>query len=64
MAAAAVLVAVPGGAHGAPEAGADLPFVYNCPYPEGSGTFTLTDGGGNSGWDSTWEDCSAWPGQD
>ncbi|AUH44763.1 mycodextranase [Streptomyces sp. CMB-StM0423] len=38
--------------------------VYNCPYPEGSGTFTLTDGGGNSGWDGTWEDCSAWPGQD
>ncbi|MFD0022499.1 glycosyl hydrolase family 28-related protein [Streptomyces sp. NPDC058382] len=35
--------------------------VYNCPFPEGSGTFTLTDGGGNSGWDSTWDDCSAWP---
>ncbi len=35
--------------------------VYNCAYPEGSGTFTLTDGGGNSGWDSTWDDCSAWP---
>ncbi|WP_229378108.1 discoidin domain-containing protein [Streptomyces sp. VRA16 Mangrove soil] len=35
--------------------------VYNCPYPSGSGTFTLTDGGGNSGWDSTWSDCSAWP---
>lgn len=35
--------------------------VYNCPYPAGSGTFTLTDGGGNSGWDSTWDDCSAWP---
>ncbi|MFF0728214.1 glycosyl hydrolase family 28-related protein [Streptomyces sp. NPDC004134] len=38
--------------------------VYNCPYPQGSGTFTLTDGGGNSGWDGTWQDCSAWPGQD
>ncbi|NEB76614.1 mycodextranase [Streptomyces sp. SID14478] len=35
--------------------------VYNCPYPAGSGTFTLTDGGGNSGWDTTWDDCSAWP---
>ncbi|MEV8593945.1 discoidin domain-containing protein [Streptomyces sp. NPDC052012] len=35
--------------------------VYNCPYPAGSGTFTLTDGGGNSGWDSTWPDCSTWP---
>ncbi|MFJ6016803.1 discoidin domain-containing protein [Streptomyces sp. NPDC092952] len=35
--------------------------VYNCPYPAGSGTFTLTDGGGNSGWDGTWGDCSTWP---
>ncbi|MFF4799470.1 discoidin domain-containing protein [Streptomyces sp. NPDC001351] len=35
--------------------------VYNCPYPAGSGTFTLTDGGGNSGWSSTWADCSTWP---
>lgn len=35
--------------------------VYNCPYPTGSGAFTLTDGGGNSGWDSTWDDCSTWP---
>ncbi|MFF4349191.1 discoidin domain-containing protein [Streptomyces sp. NPDC001530] len=35
--------------------------VYNCPYPTGSGTFTLTNGGGNSGWDSTWADCSTWP---
>lgn len=35
--------------------------VYNCPYPNGSGTFTLTDGGGNSGWTSTWSDCSTWP---
>jgi hypothetical protein len=35
--------------------------VYNCPYPSGSGSFTLTDGGGNSGWDSTWSDCSTWP---
>lgn len=35
--------------------------IYNCPYPTGSGTFTLADGGGNSGWDSTWDDCSTWP---
>ncbi|MEV5433432.1 discoidin domain-containing protein [Streptomyces sp. NPDC052701] len=35
--------------------------LYNCPYPAGSGTFTLTDGGGNSGWNSTWSDCSTWP---
>jgi hypothetical protein len=35
--------------------------VYNCPYPASSGTFTLTDGGGNSGWNTTWSDCSSWP---
>ncbi|MGW2230669.1 discoidin domain-containing protein [Streptomyces formicae] len=35
--------------------------IYNCPYPAGSGTFALTDGGGNSGWDSVWDDCSTWP---
>ncbi|MGW2830051.1 discoidin domain-containing protein [Streptomyces sp. NPDC001286] len=35
--------------------------VYNCPYPASSGTFNLTDGGGNSGWSSTWADCSTWP---
>ncbi|MER6286103.1 discoidin domain-containing protein [Streptomyces sviceus] len=35
--------------------------VYNCPYPASSGTFALTDGGGNSGWSSTWSDCSTWP---
>ncbi|MFI1068598.1 discoidin domain-containing protein [Streptomyces puniciscabiei] len=35
--------------------------VYNCPYPANSGSFTLTDGGGNSGWNSTWSDCSTWP---
>ncbi len=35
--------------------------VYNCPYPASSGTFNLTDGGGNSGWSSTWSDCSTWP---
>ncbi|MFD5572889.1 discoidin domain-containing protein [Streptomyces cadmiisoli] len=35
--------------------------IYNCPYPSGSGTFTVTDGGGNSGWSSTWSDCSTWP---
>ncbi|MEV8541736.1 discoidin domain-containing protein [Streptomyces sp. NPDC051572] len=35
--------------------------IYNCPYPSGSGVFSLTDGGGNSGWSSTWSDCSTWP---
>lgn len=35
--------------------------VYNCPYPANSGAFTLTDGGGNSGWAGTWSDCSTWP---
>ncbi|MFE5142132.1 discoidin domain-containing protein [Streptomyces fagopyri] len=35
--------------------------IYNCPYPTGSGTFTVGDGGGNSGWSSTWSDCSVWP---
>ncbi|MFF0083981.1 discoidin domain-containing protein [Streptomyces canus] len=35
--------------------------VYNCPYPANSGTFALTDGGGNSGWSTTWSDCSIWP---
>ncbi|MEU6534795.1 discoidin domain-containing protein [Streptomyces sp. NPDC047000] len=35
--------------------------IYNCVYPSGSGTFTLTDGGGNSGLSSTWSDCSTWP---
>ncbi|WP_240436052.1 discoidin domain-containing protein [Streptomyces sp. CC0208] len=35
--------------------------VYNCPYPASSGTFAVTDGGGNSGWSSTWSDCSTWP---
>ncbi|MFJ6862011.1 discoidin domain-containing protein [Streptomyces werraensis] len=35
--------------------------IYNCPYPAGSGAFTVTDGGGNSGWSSTWSDCSTWP---
>lgn len=35
--------------------------VHNCPYPAGSGTFTVVDGGGNSGWSSTWSDCSTWP---
>ncbi len=35
--------------------------VYNCPYPAGSGTFNAVDGGGNSGWSSTWNDCSTWP---
>ncbi|GAA2890863.1 discoidin domain-containing protein [Streptomyces mexicanus] len=35
--------------------------IYNCPFPSGSGSFTLTDGGGNSGWNTTWSDCSSWP---
>ncbi|WP_181795057.1 discoidin domain-containing protein [Streptomyces sp. WELS2] len=35
--------------------------VYNCPFPADSGPFTLTDGGGNSGWSGTWSDCSTWP---
>nr|WP_028809264.1 discoidin domain-containing protein [Streptomyces sp. 351MFTsu5.1] len=35
--------------------------IYNCPYPANSGTFALTDGGGNSGWNTTWSDCSTWP---
>ncbi|MFG2602969.1 discoidin domain-containing protein [Streptomyces sp. NPDC048514] len=35
--------------------------TYNCPYPANSGSFTLTDGGGNSGWPGTWADCSTWP---
>ncbi|MET8646529.1 discoidin domain-containing protein [Streptomyces sp. NPDC004675] len=35
--------------------------IYNCPYPSGSGSFALTDAGGNSGWNSTWSDCSTWP---
>ncbi|MFD4554535.1 discoidin domain-containing protein [Streptomyces sp. NPDC058469] len=35
--------------------------IYNCPYPSGSGVFSLADGGGNSGWSSTWSDCSTWP---
>ncbi|MCG7202366.1 discoidin domain-containing protein [Streptomyces arenae] len=35
--------------------------IYNCPYPANSGAFALTDGGGNSGWSSTWSDCSSWP---
>ncbi|GAA5049332.1 discoidin domain-containing protein [Streptomyces similanensis] len=33
--------------------------IYNCPYP--SGGFALTDGGGNSGWNTTWSNCSSWP---
>ena len=30
--------------------------VYNCAYP--SGTFALSRGAGNSGWDSTWSGCN------
>lgn len=35
--------------------------IYNCPFPGGSGTFAVTDGGGNSGWDTVWNDCNSWP---
>lgn len=35
--------------------------VYNCPYPPGNPDFVINDGGGNSGWDGTWSDCSTWP---
>ncbi|NED89768.1 mycodextranase, partial [Streptomyces sp. SID11233] len=35
--------------------------TYNCPFPEGSGDFTLDDTGDNSGWDTTWDDCATWP---
>ena len=35
--------------------------VYNCPYPNGTGTFSVVDGGGNSGWSSVWNNCAAWP---
>ncbi|OLZ70400.1 mycodextranase [Streptomyces sp. IMTB 2501] len=35
--------------------------IYNCPYPANSGSFAISDGGGNSGWNSTWSDCSTWP---
>jgi F5/8 type C domain/Right handed beta helix region len=37
--------------------------IYNCPFPTGSGTFTLQQGSGNSGWNSTWNNCNAWPAQ-
>lgn len=47
--------------HGVTATGVGSAGVYNCPYPSGSGTFTVTDGGGNSGWNSTWADCSTWP---
>ncbi|WP_049578341.1 discoidin domain-containing protein [Streptomyces sp. SBT349] len=35
--------------------------VYNCPYPTSVSPMRLNDGGGNSGWDGEWTDCSAWP---
>ncbi|GAB2890921.1 glycosyl hydrolase family 28-related protein [Streptomyces mayteni] len=35
--------------------------VYNCPFPTDRAPLTLTDGGGNSGWDSAWTDCASWP---
>jgi hypothetical protein len=35
--------------------------IYNCPFPSGSGTFTVNDAGGNSGWTAKWNDCNTWP---
>ncbi|HZE41499.1 MAG TPA: glycosyl hydrolase family 28-related protein [Stackebrandtia sp.] len=35
--------------------------IYNCPYPSGSGQFTVDAGSGNSGWDTVWDDCDSWP---
>lgn len=35
--------------------------VYNCPFPTSVPRLTITDGGGNSGWDSEWTDCTSWP---
>ncbi|MDT0266203.1 glycosyl hydrolase family 28-related protein [Streptomyces sp. DSM 44915] len=35
--------------------------VYNCPFPAGNPPLTINDGGGNTGLDTTWEDCSTWP---
>src|SRR5882757_3345581 len=35
--------------------------TYNCPYPSGSGAFTINRGSGNSGWDGNWADCASWP---
>ncbi len=37
--------------------------VYNCPFPTGVPPMTLQDGGGNTGWDTEWQDCTTWPGQ-
>ncbi|MFR9724589.1 discoidin domain-containing protein [Streptomyces sp. MS19] len=34
---------------------------YNCPYPANIPPFQINDGGGNSGWSSTWNDCGSWP---
>jgi hypothetical protein len=34
---------------------------YNCPYPTTNSTFTFNTGTGNSGWDTSWNDCSTWP---
>ncbi|MFF2377038.1 discoidin domain-containing protein [Streptomyces xiamenensis] len=35
--------------------------VYNCPFPASVPPLTINDGGGNSGWDSEWTDCTSWP---
>ncbi|MEO3753948.1 glycosyl hydrolase family 28-related protein [Streptomyces sp. B6B3] len=35
--------------------------VYNCPYPTSVPPMTLRDGGGNTGWDTEWQDCASWP---
>ncbi len=35
--------------------------VYNCPFPADRPPLTIRDGGGNSGWDTEWTDCTTWP---
>ncbi|MDT0446145.1 glycosyl hydrolase family 28-related protein [Streptomyces johnsoniae] len=35
--------------------------VYNCPFPADRPSLTIQDGGGNSGWDTEWSDCTTWP---
>lgn len=35
--------------------------VYNCPYPTHLEPLEIVDGGGNSGWESVWSDCTSWP---
>lgn len=59
----AVQAETPGSARfsGVKATGVGVTGVYNCPFPKGSGTFTVEDGGGNSGWDGLWENCDSWP---